>query len=170
MSLSPLWIVLALVALSRLVELIHARRNTARLLDRGGIEHGRAHYPLIVALHAGWLAALAVIIPPDTPPDWAWLSAFIALQAARVWVIVSLGPYWTTRVISVPGAPLIRRGPYRFLRHPNYLVVAGEIAILPLTFGAWEIALVFSTLNGLILMHRIRVEQAALAPRASITD
>ncbi|MEQ8228628.1 MAG: isoprenylcysteine carboxylmethyltransferase family protein [Rhodospirillales bacterium] len=170
MSPSPLWIVLALVALSRLVELIHARRNTARLLDQGGIEHGRAHYPLIVALHAGWLAVLAVIIPPDTPPDRVWLSAFIALQAARVWVIVSLGPYWTTRVISLPGAPLIRRGPYRFLRHPNYLVVVGEIAVLPLAFGAWETALVFSALNGLILMHRIRVEQAALAPRAPITD
>ncbi|MEQ8505926.1 MAG: isoprenylcysteine carboxylmethyltransferase family protein [Rhodospirillales bacterium] len=170
MPLSLLWAVLVLVALSRLAELIHARRNTARLLDLGGIEHGRAHYPLIVALHVGWLISMAAFIPPETAPDWVWLSAFIALQAARVWVIVSLGPYWTTRVISVPDAPLIRRGPYRFLRHPNYLVVAGEIAVLPLAFGAWEIALVFSALNGLILTHRIRVEQAALAPRAPITD
>ncbi|MEQ8806939.1 MAG: isoprenylcysteine carboxylmethyltransferase family protein [Rhodospirillales bacterium] len=165
-----LWIVIALVALLRLAELVHAGRNTARLIARGGIEHGRGHYPVIVALHAGWLAALAIVVPPDTPVHWPWLALFAALQAARVWVIASLGPYWTTRVITLPDAPLVRRGPYRLLRHPNYLVVAAEIAVLPLAFGAWWIALAFSVLNALVLTHRIRVEQAALAPRASVTD
>ena len=165
-----LWIVIALVALLRLAELVHARRNTARLIARGGIEHGRGHYPVIVALHTGWLAALAVLVPPDTPPQWPWLAVFAALQIARVWIIASLGPYWTTRIITLPNAPLVRRGPYRFLRHPNYCVVAAEIAVLPLTFGAWQVALVFSVLNALVLAHRIRVEQAALAPRASVTE
>jgi methyltransferase len=165
-----LWTVIALVALLRLIELVHARRNTARLMAQGGVEHGRGHYPLIVALHAGWLAALAVLVPADTPVQWPWLALFALLQAARVWVIASLGPYWTTRVITLPGAPLVRRGPYRFLRHPNYAVVAAEIAVLPLAFGAWQIALAFSVLNAVVLTHRIRVEQAALAPRSPLTD
>ncbi|MCF3628922.1 isoprenylcysteine carboxylmethyltransferase family protein [Thalassospiraceae bacterium LMO-SO8] len=165
-----LWTVIALVALLRVAELLHARRNTARLMAQGGVEHGRGHYPVIVALHAGWLAALAVLVPPDTPVQWPWLALFVLLQAARVWVIASLGPYWTTRVITLPGAPLVRRGPYRLLRHPNYAVVATEIAVLPLAFGAWKIALAFSVLNALVLTHRIRVEQAALAPRSPLTD
>lgn len=165
---SLLWIVLALVAAERLAELVLARRNTARLLARGGIEHGRGHYPLIVALHAAWLAAMALLIPADTPPDWRWLGLFVILQGARVWVLASLGPYWTTRVISVPDAPLVRRGPYRFMAHPNYLVVVLEIALLPLAFGAWRIALAFSLLNGALLWHRLRVETSALAQRRSL--
>jgi methyltransferase len=87
------------------------------------------------------------------------------LQAARLWVLASLGRFWTTRIVILPGAPLVRRGPYRYLRHPNYLVVAAEIAVLPLVFGAWGIALVFSLLNLVLLIQRIRVEDAALAPR-----
>lgn len=165
-----LWIAIALVVLLRLAELVYAGRNTARLLAQGGVEHGRRHYPLIVALHAGWLAALALLVPPDTQGQWPWLALFAALQAARVWVIASLGPYWTTRIITLPGAPLVRRGPYRFLRHPNYWVVAAEIAVLPLAFGAWQIALAFSVLNALVLAHRIQVEQAALASRSPVTD
>lgn len=165
-----LWIVIALVTLLRLAELAHARRNTARLMARGAIEHGRGHYPVIVTLHAGWLTALAVLVPPDTPPQWPWLAVFAALQIARVWIIASLGSYWTTRIITLPDAPLVRRGPYRFLRHPNYLVVVGEIAVLPLAFGAWHIALGFSILNALILAWRIRVEQAALASRAAARE
>jgi methyltransferase len=89
------------------------------------------------------------------------LAVYGILQVARYWTIASLGRYWTTRVIVVPGAPAVRRGPYRFMRHPNYAVVAGEIAVLPLVFGAWRIALVFSVLNAAILAHRIRVEDAA---------
>ena len=93
------------------------------------------------------------------------LAGFIALQGVRLWVLASLGRYWTTRVITVSGAPLVRRGPYRFMRHPNYLVVIAEIAVLPLIFGAWQIAAIFSALNVALLAHRIRVEDAALAPR-----
>jgi methyltransferase len=104
-------------------------------------------------------------VPPGTPVTWPLLTLFTLLQAARLWVIASLGRYWTTRIISVPDAPLVGRGPYRWLRHPNYLVVAGEIAVLPLAFGAWRIALLFSALNGLLLWHRILLEDAALAPR-----
>lgn len=160
------WLVL-LVAAQRLAEVAWARRNERRLLAAAGKEAGAGHYPLFFVLHGAWLAALWIAVPADAPVSWALLAVFAALQAARVWVIASLGRWWTTRVVTLPGAPLIRRGPYRFVRHPNYLVVAGEIAVLPLAFGAWEIALLFSVLNGLLLAHRIRIEEAALTPRRS---
>jgi methyltransferase len=157
-------LVLAVLA-QRLAELWYARRNDARLLAAGGIEHGAGHYPLLVLLHGAWLLALWLLVPAGAPVDWWLLAAFGLAQLCRLWVLISLGRWWTTRVITLPGAPLVRRGPYRFLRHPNYLVVAAEIALLPLAFGAWRIALVFSLLNGLLLAWRIRVEDAALADR-----
>ncbi len=158
------WIVLA-VAAQRLGELLLARRNTRVLLAAGGIEYGAAHYPLLVLVHMAWLIALFVGVPPAAPMDWALLAFFVALQGSRVWVIQSLGRYWTTRIITLPGRELVRRGPYRWVRHPNYVIVAAEIATLPLAFGAWEIALVFSLLNAAILSYRIRVENSALADR-----
>lgn len=164
MSLAPHWLV-ALVALQRLLELVLSRRNTARLLANGAHEVGANHYLLIVALHAGWLAALWAAVPPSAPISWPWLAAYLALECGRAWAMVTLGRYWTTRIIHLPGAPLVHGGPYRFCRHPNYVIVAGEIAVLPLVFGLWEIALVFSVLNAAVLAWRIRVEDAALAAR-----
>ncbi|ACI98676.1 isoprenylcysteine carboxyl methyltransferase family protein [Rhodospirillum centenum] len=161
-------LVFLLVAVQRLAELALARRNTRRLLARGAVETGAGHYPLFVLLHGGWLAALFLTVPADAPVSWPLLALFVLLQAGRVWVVASLGPYWTTRIITLPGAPLIRRGPFRHVRHPNYLVVTGEIAVLPLAFGAWEIALVFSFLNAALLFHRIRQEERALAPRRTV--
>ena len=160
-------VIVALVAVERIAELVHARRNTRALLARGAIEAGAGHYPLLVLLHGAWLAALLYAVPADTMPSSGWLGAFGLLQGLRLWVLASLGPYWTTRIITLPGAPLVRRGPYRFLRHPNYVVVVAEIAVLPLAFGAWRIALVFSALNLALLAWRIRIEQQALAPRTS---
>lgn len=162
-----LWIVVGLVALQRLAEQRYAAHNTSRLLAAGAVEESPGHYPLIVALHTAWLVSLLLLVPPDTPVNWPLMSVFLALQAARVWVLATLGRYWTTRIITLPGAPLVRRGPYRFVRHPNYLIVAAEIAILPLVFGAWQIALVFSALNLLLLSHRIRRENMALETRRS---
>jgi methyltransferase len=156
-------IVALLVAAQRLGELAYARRNTKILMAAGGVEHGARHYPLIVALHSGWLAALFAFLPPDMPPDWWLLGGYGLLQLARLWILVSLGPRWTTRVIALPGAPRVQRGPYGFLRHPNYLVVAVEIPLLPLAFGAWQIALGFGLANLALLAHRIRVEERALA-------
>jgi methyltransferase len=160
-------IIVALVAVERIAELVRARHNTRALLARGAVEVGAGHYPLLVLLHGAWLVALLYAVPADRVPSWGWLGAFVLLQGLRLWVLASLGPYWTTRIITLPGAPLVRRGPYRFLRHPNYVVVAAEIAVLPLAFGAWRIALVFSALNLALLAWRIRIEQQALAPRAS---
>ena len=156
-------IVTLLVALQRLAELGYARRNARRLLAAGGVEHGAGHYPLFVALHGAWLAALFVLVPAEAPTDWGLLGLYGLLQLGRLWVIASLGGRWTTRVIVVPGAPLVTRGPYRFLRHPNYLVVALEIPVLPLAFGAWQIALGFGLANLALLAQRIRIEERALA-------
>ena len=156
-------IVTLLVALQRLAEVGYARRNARRLLAAGGVEHGAGHYPLLVALHGAWLAALFALVPAEAPANWGLLGLYGLLQLGRLWVIASLGGRWTTRVIVVPGAPLVTRGPYRFLRHPNYLVVALEIPVLPLAFGAWQIALGFGLANLALLAQRIRVEARALA-------
>lgn len=157
--------VIAFLIAQRFAELWLARRNTARLLAAGAVEHGARHYPLFVVLHASWLAALILAAPPEAAVN-PWLFAvFALLQAGRIWVIATLGRYWTTRIIDVPGAPLVRRGPFRFVRHPNYLIVIGEIAVVPLMAGMVEVAVVFSALNLVLLAWRIRVENAALAPR-----
>ena len=158
----PAFLILGLVTLQRLGELLLAERNTRRLLARGAHEVGRDHYPFVVAVHAGWLVALW-LLGPGPPIHLLPLALFIALQAARVWVIATLGDRWTTRIIVLPGAPLVRTGPYRWADHPNYLIVICEIAVLPLVFGLPAVALVFSLLNGIVLWVRIREENKALA-------
>jgi methyltransferase len=155
-------IILALVTLQRLGELTLARANTAKLKARGASEIAPAHYPLVVAMHTAWLLAL-----------WVWgrgqrvdlmaLAVFVVLQGLRVWVIATLGPRWTTRIIVLPNAPLITAGPYRYLSHPNYLVVAAEIAVLPLALHLPWLALLFSLANAAVLGIRIRAEGCALA-------
>jgi methyltransferase len=154
--------ILGFVTLQRLVELRLADRNSGRLLAEGAVEFGREHYPFIVALHMLWLAALWWWAP-GRPIDIPLLVFFAMLQLGRIWVIATLGERWTTRIIVKPGAPLVREGPYRFLNHPNYLIVTLEVAVLPLVFGLWRIALLFSLLNAVILTIRIREENRALA-------
>lgn len=156
-------IILALVTLQRLAELVIARRNTHALLARGGYEVAPGHYPLIVGVHALWLASLWWLAP-GRPIVWPLIGLFLLLQLGRLWVLTTLGERWTTRIIILPGAPLVTGGPFRFLRHPNYLVVAAEIAVLPLAFGLWEAALVFSAANAAVLTIRTRAEEKALAP------
>ena len=157
-------IILALVTLQRVAELIVARRNTRALLARGAREASPGHYLLIVAVHAGWLATLWWL-GPGRPVSWALIGLFLLLQLGRLWVLATLGRRWTTRIIVLPGEPLVVRGPFRFVRHPNYLVVAGEIAILPLAFGLWQVALIFTLLNAAVLTVRIRAEEVALRLR-----
>ena len=154
-------IVLALVTAQRLGELVLANRNTRRLLAMGATEHGASHYPLIVAMHAVWLVGLW-ILGWNRPIDLFWLVVFVILQALRIWVIATLGGRWTTRIIVLPDAPRIRKGPFRFIPHPNYAVVSAEIAVLPLVFGLPIYAAVFFVLNALVLTVRIRAESRAL--------
>ena len=154
------------VIVERLLELVIANRNTRRLLTRGAYEVGASHYPYMVGLHVAWLAAIvgwvAWTAPQLSPPP---LVLYMILQGLRLWVIASLGPYWTTRIITLPEAPLVRSGPYRYLRHPNYFVVVLEIATLPLVFGAWHLAVIFSLLNAAVIWLRVSVESRALGRR-----
>lgn len=154
-------VILALVTLQRLGELWLSNRNTRRLFAQGAREVGAGHYPLIVALHAAWLVLLWLLAPPR-PIDGFWLGLFVLIELARIWVLASIGRRWTTRIIVVANAPLVARGPYRWVNHPNYLVVIAEIAVLPLVFGLWRVAAIFSALNAAILTVRIREENRAL--------
>jgi methyltransferase len=160
-------LLLVLVTAQRLGELVLARHNTAKLLAQGAYEVAPGHYPLIVLLHGAWVAGLwALVLAWSLPLSLPLAAAFLVLEGLRVWVLMSLGPRWTTRIIILPGATLVRRGPYRFFPHPNYAVVCAEIALLPLVWGLWQYALVFTALNAGVLFIRIRAENAALSSLA----
>ncbi|WP_426028446.1 isoprenylcysteine carboxyl methyltransferase family protein [Brevundimonas sp. TWP2-3-4b2] len=160
-----LWLVLGLVAAQRLWELRLADRNTRQLLAEGAVEIGAGHYPLFIILHASWLAGIAIVTPWTMVPNLRWLVLYVLLQFGRLWVISTLGRFWTTRIITLPGAPLATRGPYRFVRHPNYVVASLEILVLPLVFGQVWIALAWSVANALLVTWRIRIEDRALLER-----
>jgi methyltransferase len=153
---------LAFVTMERLAELWLARRNTAALLAKGAYEAAPGHYPLILLLHTSWLLGLWAI-GWALPVNLFWLAVFLALQIPRIWVLATLGRRWTTRIIVLPGAPLVSSGPYRFVTHPNYLVVVAEIAVLPLCLGLPWYALVFSLANAVVLWIRIRAEGATFS-------
>jgi methyltransferase len=155
-------IILALVTLQRAAELVVARRNTRNLLTRGAVELASGHYPLVVAVHAGWLISLWVF-GRDQPVNAIALAAYLVLQGLRGWVFWTLGARWTTRIIVLPGERLVSAGPYRYLSHPNYAVVAGEISALPLVLHLPFIAAIFTILNAGVLAIRIRAESRALA-------
>jgi len=163
-----LYIVIGLVALQRLAELALSAHNTRRLKAEGGIEAGAGHYPLFVSLHSSWLLAILLFTPKTAQAHLGLLSLFLLLQLGRIWVIARLGKYWTTRIITMPGVPLVKKGPYRFLRHPNYFIVACEIAVLPLAFGNLQAAIIWSAFNALLLGWRIRTENRALGKRRSL--
>jgi methyltransferase len=160
-------ILIAAVAAARLGELAWSARNARRLRAKGGAEAGAGHYPMMVAIHAAFLAAAPLEVYLAARPflpalGVTMLALFAAAMALRYWVIVTLGERWCTRVIVPPAASLVIGGPYRFARHPNYLAVAVEVPALALVHTAWITALMFGALNLLLLRARIRVEDAAL--------
>ena len=155
-------IILGLVTLQRAGELAMSHYNSRKLLAGGAIEVGSGHYPLIVAVHAAWLVSLWAF-GHDQPVNLPALAGYLVLQGFRLWVIGTLGSRWTTRIIVLPGQPLVTAGPYRYLSHPNYAVVTGEIAVLPLVLNLVWPALVFSILNAAVLVVRIKAENRALA-------
>jgi methyltransferase len=167
-------VLVALVGLERLAELVVSKRNAAWSFERGGEESGHGHYPVMVALHSGFLVAMLVeawVRRPQVAPALAWsmLALVLAAQALRWWCIAILGRRWNTRVIVVPGLAPVNRGPYRLFPHPNYVAVVVEGAALPLVHAAWLTAAVFTVANAALLTVRIRVEDAALAtlPRST---
>ncbi|MEO9498043.1 MAG: isoprenylcysteine carboxylmethyltransferase family protein [Parasphingorhabdus sp.] len=160
------WILIYIVA-QRLGELVYANRNTRRLLSEGGEEFGADHYQYFIFLHSAWLAVIFLMVDPLHVLNPFLLSLFVGTQILRVWTLASIGRWWTTRIISAPHFDLAKRGPYRFLNHPNYLIVVLEIAIVPLLMGLPWVALLFSILNAILLRHRIGVENKVLALRKS---
>lgn len=169
MSVALYAVVVVLVAVERLVELVVSKRNLAWAMARGGVETGRRHFPVMVALHTGLLVACLVeVVALDRPfvpwLGWTMLVVLLLTEATRAWVIATLGRQWNTRVVVVPGMRRVTRGPYRFLRHPNYVIVAAEGVALPMIHTAWVTALVFTVLNAaLLLLWRIPAEERALA-------
>ena len=161
-------IILGLVTAQRAAELVVSHRNTSRLIARGAVEIAPAHYPFMVAVHALWLIVLW-IFGRDQPVYIPALIAYLALQVMRSWVLRTLGDRWTTRIIVLPGAALVSAGPYRFLAHPNYAVVVGEIATLPMVMGLPRVAVLFTVLNAIVLFIRIRAENRALKASRPLT-
>lgn len=155
-----LWF-LAFIIVQRLSELVIAKRNTARLLARGAVEHGAGHYPVMVAMHSAWIAAL-MVFGWQNPVSLPWLAVFVLLQLFRVWILATLGPRWTTRIIVLP-QPLVARGPFRFMRHPNYALVVAELIVAPMVLGLVWVAALWTVLNAAMLWVRIRAEDRALA-------
>jgi methyltransferase len=163
-------LLVALVAAERLAELAVTRANLAWARRHGGVEYGRGHYPWMVLAHAGLLAAAPLEVwllhRPFIPAlGWPMLAVVLAAQALRWWCVATLGRRWNTRVVVIPGLPLVRHGPYRWLRHPNYLAVAAEGVALPLVHSAWLTAIGFTVANAVLLWVRIRVEDRALGRR-----
>lgn len=152
--------IMIFVTLQRIAELVIARINTKALLARGAVEYGRSHYPVMVTMHASWLAVLWGTVG-GASVNMSLLAVFAVLQLLRVWVLMTLGRRWTTRIIVPQGEPLILTGPFRIMRHPNYFVVIAEIAVLPLVFGLVWVAVLYSALNAAMLWVRIRAENAA---------
>lgn len=159
---TPAVLFLAFIIVQRLSELVIAKRNTARLLAQGAVEHGAGHYPVMVAMHTGWIAAL-VVFGWQNPVSLPWLAVFVLLQVVRVWILATLGPRWTTRIIVLP-EPLVARGPFRFFKHPNYMLVVAELIVAPMVLGLVWVAVVWTVLNAAMLWVRIRAEDRALAP------
>lgn len=159
---TPGLVLVLLVGAERLGELAWSARNAHRLRAVGAVEVGAAHYPAMVAFHGLWYAAMLALAATGTRFDIVALAIYLGLEVLRAWTMASLGGRWTTRVLVAPTGPLVRHGPYRWLRHPNYLVVAGELAALPMVFGAWQVALAFGAAHVPLIAYRIRVEDAAL--------
>lgn len=158
-----------LLLLQRALEEIYSSANTKRLLDEGAQEAGAQYYPVVAATHLGWIASLFLLISPNANISWPLLLLFALLQVARYWVIGSLGRYWTQRIITRPGAPIVLRGPYKYIRHPNYVITLLETPLLPLAFGAWGLALIMTAIWAAVLHYRILLEDSALASRRKAT-
>ncbi len=154
-----------LVLGQRGLEELYSARNTRRLMASGATEMGSTYYPVVAATHLAWIAGLFFLIPPAAPIAWPLIAYYVALQIVRYWVIASLGPFWTHRIITLPGAPIARSGPYRYLSHPNYAVTIIETFVLPLAFGALALASIMTALWWVVLSVKIKLEDEALADR-----
>jgi methyltransferase len=164
-EIGPPVIVAAFLLCQRGLEELYSARNTRRLIASGGHEVGRAYYPVVATTHLAWIASIAFLIEPDAPIHYLIAEAFLLLQIVRYWVIGSLGRYWTHRIITVESAPLVRKGPYAFMRHPNYAVTVVETLILPMVFGAVALGCIMAAVWTAVLRYKIVLEDGALDAR-----
>lgn len=159
------YFILVFVIIQRFVELRIAKRNEKIMLEKGAYEVGASHYPFMILLHVGFFISLlmeVLFFKSILIPHFTLLVVFLLLQLLRVWCLVSLGAFWNTKIMILPGANVVKKGPYAYIRHPNYVVVCLEIAVLPLMFGAYVTAVTFTILNGIMLFVRIPIEEKAL--------
>ena len=164
----PPQIAALLLLLQRGAEELYSARNTRALVAAGGFEIGRDYYPVVAVTHLAWIAALFFLLSPHAPVSIPLLALYLALQVVRYWVIATLGRYWTHRIITLETAPVVRRGPYRYLSHPNYAVTIAETFLLPLVFGGWALAAIMTAVWSAVLSYKIVLENRALAERQSI--
>ena len=158
-------IVALLILIQRGLEELYSARNTRALLARGAREEGASYYPVVAVAHLSWIASLFFLIPPDAHISWPLIGLFVLLQAARYWVIATLGPYWTHRIIALDEAPIVSSGAYRFIRHPNYVITVAETLLLPAAFSSVALGLIMTAIWVAVLSYKIRLEDAALAAR-----
>lgn len=161
----PPQIAALLVLLQRGLEEIYSAYNTRALLAAGGREEGHDYYAVVAVTHLAWIAGLFFLLPADVPTSFPLLGLYLILQLVRYWVIATLGRFWTHRIITLDGAPIVRRGPYRYLSHPNYAVTIAETLLLPLVFGAWALAIIMTAVWWVVLRYKITLEDRALAKR-----
>jgi methyltransferase len=154
-----------LLLLQRGLEELHSQRNTHALIAQGAVEAGRSYYPVVAVAHLAWIASIFFLIPADEPVIWTLLVLFLLLQILRYWVIGTLGRYWTHRIITLSGAPVVRAGPYRWLKHPNYAVTLAETLLLPWVFGAFALGVIMTAVWAAVIRYKIELEDAALAGR-----
>jgi methyltransferase len=154
-----------LVLLQRGAEELHSARNTRALLAAGAVEAGASYYPVVATTHLAWIASLFFLIPPTAEASIVLGGLYLALQGVRYWIIGTLGRFWTHRIITLPEAPIVRTGPYKILRHPNYAVTITETLLLPAAFGAWALGIIMTAVWSAVLAYKIRLEDEALAAR-----
>lgn len=154
-----------LVFLQRGLEELHSQRNTRALIAEGAVEAGRSYYPVVAVAHLAWIASIFLVIPAHVPVIWPLLLLFLLLQIVRYWVIGTLGRYWTHRIITLDKAPVVRTGPYRWLKHPNYAVTLAETLLLPAAFGAFALGIIMTAVWAAVIRYKIELEDAALAER-----
>ncbi|HET7851455.1 MAG TPA: isoprenylcysteine carboxylmethyltransferase family protein [Methyloceanibacter sp.] len=158
-----------LLLVQRGLEELYSARNTKALVALGAREAGQAYYPVVAATHLAWIASLFFLVPADAPILWPLIVYYLALQVVRYWVIGSLGRFWTHRIYTLPGAPVVASGPYRYLRHPNYAVTIVETFVLPLAFGALALAAIMTALWWTVLAYKMRLEDHEMAARREVS-
>ena len=157
----PPQIAVLVVLIQRGLEEAHSARNTRRLLVEGAYESARDYYPVVAVAHLAWLASIFLIVSPNAGIVWPAAILYLLLQPVRYWIILTLGRFWTHRIITLDGAPIVLRGPYRFIRHPNYAVTIAETFLLPLAFGAWGLALVMTAIWVAVIRYKMMLEDQA---------